>query len=252
MCNTHSLLTIRKPHLKNALRFLGKLTFSYLFFSGFAANALPVPLNATPTGILLDTEWKMKIYDYAQKYTTHSAWGINHAERDYQVSLQLAKQEGLSIDTDVIFAAAFLHDVGAIDPFRKKDIEHSARSIQISEPILNSFGFPMNKWPKVKAAILGHMYYADRPIENEAIVLHDADILDFLGIIGIARIISVTERHSWAPDLSQALSTLQQFKADLPTKIITSTAKKISSERVIEMDRFFATLGKETFNKTVL
>ena len=210
------------------------------------------PSNTTETGISLDMEWKQKVYEYAQTNVKHSAWGIAHSERDYQISIKLAKQEGVAIDTDVIFAAAFLHDIGAIDPFKKKEIEHSVRAVEIVEPLLQSYGFPMQKWPKVKATILGHMYYADRPTVAEAIMLHDADALDFLGVIGSARIISVTERHTWAQNLSGALTTLHQFKMDLPNKLITETAKNIAAQRALEMDQFFSLLHQETFDGKAL
>lgn len=227
---------------------IGKNTFLITFLSLFVTfNAITVHAKTTATGIPLDREWKQKIYAYAEKNVKHSAWGLAHSERDYLVSISLAKQEGLEVDSDVIFAAAFLHDIGAIDPFAKKDIEHSILSARIAEPLLRSSGFPMQKWPKVKESILGHMYYADQPTDNEAIMLHDADTLDFLGTIGIARLISVTERDDWAPNLLGALKTLHQFEADLPKKLITTSAKKISAQRIIEMNTFFSSLHKETF-----
>jgi uncharacterized protein len=210
-------------------------------------NTISVYAN-TPiaTGIPLDKKWKQKIFKYAEKNVNHSAWGLAHSERDYLVSLDLANQQAMKVDSDVIFAAAFLHDMGAIDPFAKKDIEHSILSAKISEPLLRSSGFPMQKWPKVKESILGHMYYADQPTSNEAILLHDADTLDFLGTIGVARLISVTTRDDWAPNLFGALKTLHQFETDLPKKLITKSAKKMSVQRITEMNLFFSSLNKET------
>lgn len=217
-----------------------------------ASNVFSAPANTTQTGIALDTEWKQRVYDYAKSNVKHSAWGIAHSERDYQVSIALAKQEDIKIDADVIFAAAFLHDLGAIDPFKKPNVEHSIRSVEIAEPLLQSYGFPMQKWPKVKATILGHMYYADQPVTEEAIMFHDADTLDFLGAISIMRLVSVTERHAWAPDLSGAYKTLHQFKIDLPKKLITNSSKKIAAKRILEMDQFFSSLNQETFDWNVL
>lgn len=74
---------------------------------------------------MLDTEWKQKVYDYVLINVKHSAWGIAHSERDYKISIEFAEQEGVKIDTDVLFASAFLHDIGTIDPFKKPDVEHS-------------------------------------------------------------------------------------------------------------------------------
>jgi len=208
--------------------------------------------DKTPTGIPLDTEWKQKVYHFAQENLKHSAWGIPHSERNYQMSMTLAKNEGIQVDKDIIFATAFLHDIGAIDPYKKEEVEHSVRSVEIVESLLASYGFPMQKWPKVKAAILGHMYYADRPTVEEAIIFHDADVLDFLGTIGIVRIVSITERHRWTQDLPGAFSTLYQFKNELPHSLITNAAKKIAEQRTVEMQESFNQLNQETFNGKVL
>lgn len=206
----------------------------------------------TPTGIPLDTEWKQKVYHFAQENVKHSAWGIAHSERNYQMSMILAEEEGIQVDKDILFATAFLHDIGAIDPYKKEEMEHSVRSVEIVEPLLASYGFPMQKWPKVKATILGHMYYADRPTVDEAIIFHDADVLDFLGTIGIVRIASITERHRWAQDLPGAFSTLYQFKNELPHSLITNAAKKIAEQRIVEMQESFNQLNQETFDRKVL
>lgn len=247
------LVNIRKLLINTPTSIIKKLLLSTACITPLlASNVFSASINATQTGIPLDTEWKQKVYDYAQTNVKHSAWGIAHSERDYQVSITLAEQEDIKVDTDILFAAAFLHDIGAIDPFRKKDVEHSTRSVEIAEPLLQSYGFPMQKWPKVKAAILGHMYYADQPTDKEAIMLHDADALDFLGTIGIVRLVSVTERHTWAQNLSGAFTTLHQFKIDLPNKLITNTAKKIAIQRTFEMDQFFSLLNQETFDGKAL
>ncbi len=208
--------------------------------------------DKTPTGIPLDMEWKQKVYHFAQENVKHSAWGIAHSERNYQMSMTLAENEGIQVDKDIIFATAFLHDIGAIDPYKKEEMEHSVRSVEIVESLLASYGFPMQKWPKVKAAILGHMYYADRPTVEEAIIFHDADVLDFLGTIGIVRIVSITERHRWAQDLPGAFSTLYQFKNELTHSLITNAAKKIAEQRIVEMHESFNQLNQETFDGKVL
>lgn len=221
---------------------------STLLFSTHAYSSI----NKTETGILLDTPWKQKVYDYAKENVKHSAWGIAHSERNYQLTIQLATEERLSIDKDVIFATAFLHDIGAIEPHKKPDIDHSIRSIEIAEPLLSTVGFPMQKWYMVKDAILGHMYYAELSQYSEGKLFHDADALDFLGDIGIVRIVSITERHQWAPTLPSAFNTLYQFQTDLLNKLITPSGKKIAALRIQEMNHFFKSLNKETFNGKAL
>jgi uncharacterized protein len=250
LCTSKSkLANVHAFRINTITRIIQRLLLSTVYIIPLlASNVFSAPIPTTQAGISLDTDWKQKIYAYAQTNVKHSAWGIAHSERDYLVSIALADQEGIKVDMDILFAATFLHDIGAIDPFRKKDVEHSTRSVEIAEPLLLASGFPMQKWPKVKTTILGHMYYADQPTDKEAIVMHDADALDFLGAIGIIRLVSVTERHAWAENLSGALITLHQFKTDLPNKLITNTAKRIALKRTLEMDQFFKTLKQETYD----
>src|SRR3990167_1994427 len=108
--------------------------FTLVFIVFFSSQIIfASSIETTPTGIPLDAAWKQKIYQYAINNVKHSAWGLAHAERDYQLSHQLANQEGITIDSDIIFAAAFLHDLGGIVPFKKEGMEHSARSVELAE-----------------------------------------------------------------------------------------------------------------------
>ena len=111
---------------------------------------------------------------------------------------------------------------------------------------------PIEKVQAVQDAILTHSYY-DLPSEQPmSIVLHDADTLDFLGAIGIVRIISVTSRGSWASDLPKALSTLKKFRKELPEKLVTESAKKIGRLRIQEMETIFMMLDKQSYSGKAL
>jgi uncharacterized protein len=118
----------------------------------------------TATGITVDSEWKRALYEFAKTNSVHPSWGIAHSERDYQTSKSLAQKEGITLDDDVLFAAAFLHDIGGLSPFAQKDVDHAVRSTQVIEPLLPAWGFPMQKWSQVKEMILGHTYYGPVPI----------------------------------------------------------------------------------------
>jgi uncharacterized protein len=207
---------------------------------------------ATGSGIVLDKPWKVTIYQFSKEHLQHSAWGLSHCERNYKLATKLAKMEKLDIDDDVLFAASFLHDMGAFKPYVIKGEEHSRTSANNVEVILQKTDFPMKKLDDVKIAILSHMFYADVPNNPTARVLHDADTLDFLGNIGIARIISVTSRHRWATDLPTALKTIERFNAELPLKLSTTSAKKIATPRVTEAHVFIKSLKAETNSGTTL
>ncbi|HEX8622904.1 MAG TPA: HD domain-containing protein [Allosphingosinicella sp.] len=208
-----------------------------------ASAQLPTDPNVSAAGIPLSAPWRAKVYAHARGKLLHPAWGWRHSERDFLLARQIAKDEGLAIDEDVLFAAAFLHDSGAVPPFARDGVDHSDRSAELAEPLLRQSGFPMAKFPAVKAAILGHMFDKEAGGRPEAIALHDADSLDFLGATGIARRISVT---GTAPDMDGVLARLQQVYEAIPGRLVTATAKRMAIPRLVAMKAFFDQLRRET------
>ncbi|MGD0967399.1 MAG: HD domain-containing protein [Candidatus Aquilonibacter sp.] len=215
------------------------------------ALALSSPVCASPTtvsGIPLDAPWKVTIYDLARKSFTHPAWGWQHGERNYQIALILAKGDGLTVDTDVLFAACMLHDMAAFPPYQAKG-EHGDVAARESESILRDAGFPMAKLPSAQAAMRGHMYYSDPGNDPNAIVLHDADSLDFLGAIGAVRMISLTGAS--AASAASAIKALRSFIHDIPPKLITKTAQRMGAQRVAELQAFLDAYQRESFDGTL-
>lgn len=210
-----------------------------------AAQEAPVAAaaaTATPAGIPLDSPWRRAVYEQANSHFKHPGWGWRHSERNYLLGATLAAADGLAIDADVLFAAAFLHDWGGIEPFASPGVDHAVRSVQLAEPFLAEAGFPMEKFPTVRAAILGHMYDKE-PEGPEAIVLHDADALDFLGALGAARMLAATGD---APDYDLALRRIERFAVDIPPRLKTAAAREMAGPRVAAMTDFLAEVRRET------
>jgi uncharacterized protein len=209
------------------------------------ANAAPHALRATATGIPLDARWKVTIYTLARRSFHHPAWGWQHSERNYDVALDLAKSEGLTVDRDVLFAACFLHDMSAFEQNVNPNVEHGDYAAIASAPILRKAGFPMAKYARVAAAERTHMFYRNPGTAPESIVLHDADGLDFLGDVGAARILSLTgERRS---GFGASLKTLRSLLEQVPEKLITQTARRMGMDRARELGAFLDALSAETF-----
>jgi len=102
--------------------------------------------------------------------------------------LRLAKDKDL--DLEVLKSAAFLHDIGGIkelnDPTGQTD--HAIVGAEMAEPILRDLDFSEDKIKHIKECIISHRYKTDnRPKTEEAKILFDADKLDALGALGIAR-----------------------------------------------------------------
>jgi uncharacterized protein len=215
-----------------------------------APSAAPsAPPSATATGIPLDAPWKVTIYHLARTTFVHPAWGWQHSERNYDVGMELAAGDGLNVDTDVLFAAAFLHDMSAFLPCADTHLEHGECAARESGKILRDAGFPMTKFPAVQAAERGHMYYSDPGADPAAVVLHDADSLDFLGDIGAARMISLTGAS--APSFAPAVKSLRAFVKEIPPRLVTRTARRMGAQRAAELQQFLDALDVQTFGGRV-
>jgi len=206
------------------------------------AETAPAGAAATPAGIPLDSAWRRAVHAHARENLAHPSWGWRHSERNYLLAMSLAEAEGLAVDPDVLFAAAFLHDWGGIAPFAVAGVDHAVRSVELAEPFLAEAGFPMDRFPAVRAAILGHMYDKE-PEGPEAIVMHDADALDFLGALGAARLLAATGEGD---DYDLALRRIERFAVDIPPRLKTGAARRMAPERVAVMTEFLARVRAET------
>jgi len=81
----------------------------------------------------------------------------------------------------------------------------------------------------------------------EAVVFHDADTLEFLGVIGITRILSIVGLDDWTPDLKSAVGLIRRFSQELPEKLVTPLAKESGLKRKWEMQDFLRLLESESF-----
>lgn len=116
--------------------------------------------------------------------------GPAHLERVVATALRLAAEEGAR--AEVVLPAAWLHDCVHV----AKDSPDRARASRLAADralrFLESSGYPSPILPEVRHAIEAHSYSAGiAPQTTEAKVVQDADRLDALGAIGLARCIAV-------------------------------------------------------------
>ena len=128
-----------------------------------------------------------KIIEYAKSFCVADSTGHDwyHVERVLKIAEYIGKIEGA--DMDVIEAAAFLHDIG-ISYEINEGIDHAETGANMASIFLKDIGFNSNKIDKVAESIKYHRYGKKlQPESLEAKILQDADRLDTLGAIGVAR-----------------------------------------------------------------
>lgn len=211
------------------------------------AQSLSLEIKAT------SSDWKEVVHAFATKNLTHPSWGLAHAERNYRMTKILAEREKVDVDLDVLYAASFLHDLGGLKEFEKVGVDHAVNSAELAEKILSEAGFPMDKFSEVKEIILGHTYYTKAPTGKLAQLFRDADVLDFLGNIGITRILAITSEEGVADGtLKPTVNMIKSFSKSMAEKCISDSCKEIAKPRQAEMVHFLKVLNAQTFNGIAL
>lgn len=181
----------------------------------------------------------------AASHFKNPAWGYSHCLRDYALARELAAADHAAVDDDVLFAAAFLHDMAAFAPWEDLKADHSDVGARRVDTVLEGSGFPMEKIDAVRGAIRTHMYYRD-PVGPEALYLHDADALDWLGAIGVARIMALVDPHGGNPDSPKAVAMLTDNLNKVPSRVLSPAGRARVPERQAELQKFLTDLKRET------
>jgi hypothetical protein len=214
-----------------------------LLFSSVAP--LHAAAEASPPSIAHTTDWRNAVRQFAEANLKHPAWGASHSLRDYELAKELAAADQVKLDDDVLYAAAYLHDVAAFAPFKKQGVDHQDQAASIVESLLAGTGFPMVKIDAVRGAIRTHMFARD-PTGPEAIYLHDADALDWLGAVGVARIFGVVDPQGGSTNGPEAAAWLEKNLAEVPPRIISPAGKARAAPRVRELEEFLRQLRGQT------
>lgn len=194
-----------------------------------------------------------------------SAHDFDHILRVLALAERIGPAEGA--DMEVVRTAALLHDVGRPEEEREGHC-HAEVGAEKARAILSKW--PQDKVDAIAHAIAAHRYRGDEaPRTLEARVLFDADKLDSIGAVGIARAYAVGGLHGqrlyaevdsqYVQNLVQNKSLARQndhsnhtpvhefaFKLSRINDILfTTTAKKIAEERHRFMREFFVRLERE-------
>ena len=194
-----------------------------------------------------------------EKYFKCTSHDFFHTLRVYNMATRIAKKE--KADMEIVQAAALLHDIGRHKEERDPSLCHAEESAKMAPAILKSIKFPENKIGKVLHCIKVHRYSKGiRPETKEAEILQDADRLDALGAICIARVFSYggqKNRLLYDPDVKpkkeykSGLNTtsLNHFYEKIlkikPDTFKTKIARQIAKERYKYLKNFVERFKKE-------
>jgi uncharacterized protein len=172
-----------------------------------------------------------------------------HQPRLYALTRQIAWD--LKYDDDVVFAAAWLHDLGVFighrpeDPVELAKWDHVGYACEQAPRILEEAQFPAEKIPAVLAAIREHQPQ-DNPTSIEATILRDADILEQLGAIGALRTIAKVGRDTRYRTFTDAINTLKKNLQTLPEKIRLENAQRLAEPKIAALKELLQAVESES------
>lgn len=138
-------------------------------------------------------EWEERFIAYydSQGRLTDGSHDLGHFQRVWRVAREINFQEGGAADELVLLAAAYFHDLVALPkdhPCRgTASLLSGERAVLLLKERWDDF--PEEKLDAVRHAIHAHSFSAGvEPVTAEARILQDADRMEALGAIGLARV----------------------------------------------------------------
>src|SRR5918999_3574789 len=178
---------------------------------------------------------------------THPVYGYTHCLRVFALAEELAASEGVSYDAEILRAAALLHDVGLYKAYALREPpDHAKRSAVVASRILKDWDFPPQASQAVIEAIEHHPPGASTSTASETILLKDAVGLDYLGAIGISRMLAMVGTEDDVPDIPTAIWNAESLRQKIPDLLVLQSSKDLAARRILEMEDFLEDLRDAT------
>ena len=169
------------------------------------------------------------------------AHGWPHVIRVLKIARRIAEEIRGKIDWLVLETAIALHDIGRNLPGSD---HHAIKSAVFAEEVLPSLGYDKGSVEAIVHAIRSHSYSLGESAETvEAKILSDADKIDALGAVGIARVIHTgCQLHR---SFKESLLHFYEKILNLPSLMYLDVSKRIAEERISIIQSFVKELEKE-------
>lgn len=200
-----------------------------------------------------------ELRDYVKiKMKNDSAHDFNHIMRVYKNAKRICKNE--KINDELVLAGALLHDIVSYPKSHKNSKLSSVKSSEKSKTILKKYGYSEVEIRIISDAIRDHSFSQQKiPKTIEGKILQDADRLDAIGAVGIARVFAVggaekrpfydptdpfckkrkPDDHTWTLDhFYQKLLRLEQL-------MNTKSGKREAKRRTKILKNYLSELKKE-------
>ena len=182
---------------------------------------------------------------------------LSHVLRVLGMAERIAQVEGA--DLEIVRAASLLHDISRSDEDDHQAGDHALLAADHARKILNEKGATPEFVEAVAHAIAAHRFRnALEPETLEAKVLFDADKLDVIGAIGVARSFAFGARlgqplwgdvsPGYQPDGEEQHTAHHEFQyklRNIKDRFYTATGRKLAEQRHQFMVNFFERMAAE-------
>jgi HD superfamily phosphodiesterase len=179
-------------------------------------------------------------------------WLVHHAERLVRLTALIG--EGLEYNAEVLWIAAWLHDWGSCPKFTRPGVTHALRSRQVAEKYLSHAGCSPELRRQVLECIQYHHGGADEDVSIETLILHDADALDGLGVIGLLKECAVLPTEvkglysiPMTMGMQGAIDRAKIRMENNPTILKLPRSRELAKERLARMEKALRMLEQDSF-----
>ena len=188
-----------------------------------------------------------EIEAFVARVGTHPIWGYAHCLRVRALAEELGEAERVSYDAEILRISALLHDIGLYKAYAFREApDHARRSAAVAERLLKDGDYPPQATRAVLDAIVHHPPGTPSGTSVEAALLKDAVALDYLGAIGLSRVLAMVGLEEDVPDIPAAIWHAENLRQQIPGLLVFESGKLLARERILEMDDFLRGLRNAT------
>lgn len=207
-------------------------------------------------------QWQQRFESWLKAHhaTDDTAHDISHFRRVWNTSQRLMKYR--AVDALVILTACYFHDIVSLPknhPQRGRSSQLAA--VRTTAILCEDFAdFPAHHYAAIQHAIEAHSFSAGiTPLTDEAKIVQDADRLEALGAIGLARVFAVSgalgvplfdpeDPFADARELNDRAFALDHFQTKLlrlPETMQTAAGRQLARHSADVLIQFMARLSAE-------
>lgn len=176
---------------------------------------------------------------------------FSHQARLYVLTQEIAASFTEPVDDDVLFGAAWAHDLGVFlghrpsEPEALKRWNSTAYTVAHAGGVLRECEFPEEKIPAVIECIRTHEAHGE-PTTIEGTILRDADLLEQLGAVAVMRTTAKIAQDTRFITFADAAHSLEKALATVPSQIRLDKTKELAEPRIATLRSFLDSLQWES------